>query len=350
MKIPHFLKPTKKKVIIFIVLVILGFAGFNFLTSKKQAPLQFAEVKRGDIRSIVSSSGNLTGKTTVNLKFKSSGKLAYINVSAGDTVRKYQSIAGLDIQDLKITLQQAYNTLRDKEAIKDKAEDDVKGHDKDETFAQKVTRTTAEVAKDNAYDNVKAAQKAIADANIISPIAGIVTQAIQSSGQIVSTSDLIAQIVDTSSIFFDTEVDESDISSIAIGQNANITLDSYPDKIFKGTVDKIIPQTKITSSGATVINVRIKLENPDLTFVNELSGQSEIITKISSNVLTVPLEAIREDKSVVVKIGKKFEAIKVTTGITSDADIEITSGLKGDEKVLLNPPSPETNLNTFSPS
>lgn len=345
MKVPHFFKPTKKKVTIFTVLVILGFIVFNFLTPKKQAPLQFTEVKRQDIRSIVSSSGNLTGKTIANLKFKSSGKLAYINVVAGDTVSKYQSIAGLDTQDLNITLQQAYNTLRDKEALKDKAEDDVKGHDEDETFAQKVTRTTAEVAKDNAYDNVKAAQKAITDAYIISPIAGIVTQAIQTPGQTVSTSDVIAQIVDITSIFFDTEVDEADISKIAVGQPAEITLDAYPGKIFKGVVNQILPQTKSTSSGASVVTVRIIMDNPEIVFVNGLSGEASIIYQTSLNTLTIPQEALRDDNTVIIQTNNKFEERKVEIGISSETDVEIKSGLSAREKALLSPPPPGAKLN-----
>src|SRR3989344_5406647 len=115
MKIPHLLKPSKKKIIILIILLILGFLTFNSFTKPKAQVLQFSEVKRQDISSIVSSSGNLTGKTLVDLKFGTSGKLAYINVGVGDTVSKNQVIAGLDVQDLNIALQQAYNTLRDKE-------------------------------------------------------------------------------------------------------------------------------------------------------------------------------------------------------------------------------------------
>ena len=108
MRILKIFRPSKKKVIILAVLaaaLILGFIFFN--GPKKSAPLQFAEVKRQDIKSVVSSSGSLTGTSIANLKFKSGGKLAYINVKPGDWVEKYQTVAGLDTRDLSITLQQA---------------------------------------------------------------------------------------------------------------------------------------------------------------------------------------------------------------------------------------------------
>ena len=346
MKIPGIFKPSKRKIIItIIVLILFSAAGFKLFGGKKQAPIQFAAVKRQDIKSIVSSSGNLTGKSVANLKFKSSGKLAYVNIKVGDPVKENDVIAGLDTQDLKIALQQAFNTYRDKQAIAEKAEDDVKDHSKDESFAQKVTRTTAQSARDSAFDSVKAAQRTFQDAVITAPFFGVVTQAIEVSGQTVSSTDLIAQIVDFSSIYFDTDVDEADIFKVAVGAPAEVTLDAYPGEVFKGKVDQIKPQTKVTSSGATVVTVRIILDSPKIVFVNGLSGESSIISATSLKTLTIPQEALRDDKSVVVKSGKKLEAKKVETGISSDTEVEIKSGLNEGEQILLNPPPPSTKLN-----
>lgn len=334
------MKLLRKKVLIpgLVILILVGF--FIYRTQvNKQAKLQFAQVKKQDIRSIVSSSGSLTGEKQANLKFKSAGKLAYLNVKAGDTVSAADVIAGLDTQQLSIDLQQAQNTLRDKQAAVEKTLDDVKGHDKDETFAQKKDRTTAEVARDNAYDAVRAAQRAFQDAVIISPISGLVTQASPVAGQTVSTSDLIAQVVDTSQIYFDTDVDEADIGQVKLGQGAEVSLDAYPNKTFKGTVNQILPQTKTTSSGATVVTVRIKIINPPTPFVNGLSGQSAIIVSEVKNVLTIPQEALRDDNTVVEQINNQLTVKKVTAGIKSDTDVEIKEGLNENESVVLNPPT-----------
>lgn len=335
--------PKKYFLIGVIVVAILGF--FLLRPKENQQRFQFTQVKRQDIKSTVSSSGTLSGKDVANLKFKSSGKLAYLNIKAGDTVSKWDLIAGLDTQDLSIKLAQAQNTLRDKQAIVDKTLDDVKDHAKDETYAQRKDRTTAEAARDNAFDAVKEAQRAFSDAVIYSPLSGLATQTSGVPAQTVSSSDLIAQVVDTSQVTFNTDIDEADIGKISVGQQAEVTLDAFEGETFQGLVDQIIPQTKTTSSGATVVTVKIILSQAPKTFINGLSGQASIILSESKNALTIPLEALREDGSVFVSDGQSLKPVKVTVGIRSDTDVEIKEGLNENDKVLLNPPSTGNNLN-----
>lgn len=341
MRLPHVLKPGNRKIIILsaVIILILAIFVFNFFAPRKQGSLQFTNVIRQDIKETVTSSGTLTGKKVVNLKFQSAGRLAYINVKAGDRVFAYQTIAGLDSKLLSIDLQQAQNTLRDKQAAAEKVEDDVKDHSKDETYAQRSTRTTAQVARDNAYDDVKAAQQALLDAHIYTPIGGIVTQAPQTPGQYVSSSDLIAQVADISAIYFDSEVDETEISKISLGQKAEITLDAFGEKVFTGTVDQIIPQVKTTSSGATIVPVKIKLDSTEVTFINGLSGQASIVVKMAQNILTLPQEALWDDNTVFIQKNGSISPAKVIPGIYSDTFVEIKEGLIGEEKVLLNPTS-----------
>ncbi len=318
--------------------MVVAFLVFNNFTKPKEEALQFAEVKKQDISSTVSSSGTLSGKNVVDLKFKSGGKLSYINAKVGDTVFKGQVIAGLDTQQLSIELQQAQNTLRDKQALVDKALDEVKDHSADETFSQRVTRTSAEVARDNAVDNVKAAQRAFQDAVIFSPSTGLITQASVVPGQIVG-SEAIVQVVDFSQIIFDADIDEADIAKISLGQKAQVTLDAYPGKVLEGEVIEIIPQTKTISSGATVILIKINLGKPTITPIKGLSGQASIILSEAKNALTIPLEALRDDDSVVVQTNQGLKAQKVTPGIKSDTEIEIKEGLSENETILLNPPA-----------
>lgn len=343
MRILKFLKLSKKKAIILAVLIIIGFLGFYFSGQKKQTPLQFTQVKRQDIRSSISASGTLTGQDTANLKFKGSGKIAFINVKAGDKVWQSQVLAGLDAQDLSIALQQAQNTFVAKDAAAKRVEDDVKNHDKDETFLQKETRTAAQTVRDNAFDSVKAAEKNLQDAFVVSPINGIVTQVNFIPGQI--AGDNVLQVVDTSGIYFDSEVDEADISKPALNQKAEVILDAYSDKTFIGIVSQIQPQTTTTSTGATVIVVRIKLDDPKITFISGLSGQASIITSEAQNVLTIPQEAVRDDNTIYLS---DLKPKKVVQGIKSDIDVEIKEGLKENERVLLNPPASSLGLQNRS--
>lgn len=328
--------PGKYKIIGLVVIIVLGF--FIFSGNKKSTPLQFASVKKQDIQQEIVGAGTLTGKNSIGLRFKTGGKLAYLSVDVGDKVDRGQVLAGLDTEDLNINLREAQNTLRDKRAIVDKIHDDLKDIGASETYAQRQTRTTAEVAQDNAYEGFLRAQKALRDSVLYSPTSGVVTQALNMAGQIVSSSDTVIQVVDTSEIYFDTDIDETDIGKIKTGLPAKITLDSYPDTVYEGSIVQIQPQTKTTSSGATVITVRIKLETPS-DFINGLSGEASIILKSVKNALTIPLEALRDDNTVFVQSDKNnLKPVKVTTGISSDTDIEIAKNLKEGDRVLLNPP------------
>lgn len=347
MKIKKFLKLTKRKIALGIVILIAGFLFFPQITKSNQPPLQFAQVEREDIESAVSSSGTLTGQNSAVLKFKSGGRLAYINVKPGDKVFAGQVIAGLDTQDLSIALQQARNTLTEKQATLDKIHDEVKGHDADETFTQRQTRTVAEVAANNAYDGVKAAERDFQDVVIIAPINGLVTQAVSLSGVNVSSGDVIAQVVDNSRLVFETDVDEADIINVVLGQKALISFDAYPDKVFEGEVSEIQPQIKTTSSGANVVSVKIKMSG-DIVFINGLSGQAQIITASQKSALTIPQEALRDDNSVVLRANNELKSQKVEAGIKSDTHVEIKSGLNENDRILLNPPSAGTVLHQAS--
>lgn len=339
-----------KKVWIPILITLISLVGWMIFSPKSDINNpQLVEVKKGTIKATVSASGVLTGQDSVDLHFKSSGKLVYLGAKVGDKVYRGKTLASLDTQELQIALQQAQNTLADKDAAAKKIEDDVKDHTKDESFTQKMQRTAAQAARDSAYDSVKSAQRAFQDAVITSPIEGIITQTPILTGQFVSSSDTIVQIVNwIGGVYFNTEVDEADIAKISVGQPVDITLNAYEDKIFTGKVDEILPQTKTTSSGATIVTVRVKLEQAPDQLIANLNGQASIIITQVDNALGVPQEAVINDDQVVVQTVSGLETRIVKTGIKSDTDIEIVEGLNEHDQVLTNPAIFVTPVNNRS--
>lgn len=330
--------PKKIWITTILILLILGF----FIWPKpnpKETP-KYAKAEITNLEKLVTASGILTGKNTVSLKFKIGGKINYLPVKNGDSVNKGQTIASLDTQDLSIALQQARNTLRDKQAIVAKILDDVKNSDKDETFTQAQTRTTAEVTRDNAYDSVKAAERNFQDAVLTSPISGNITKLPVDLGTVVTAGEQVAEIVDFSEIIFEVDLDEYDISKIKIGTPTRISLNSYPDKVFNGTVTEISKATRTTTSGATVIPVKIKVGSSDLQLIQGLNGQADIIISSNPNVLAIPVDALRQDNTVLVKTNQGFGIQPVTTGDSNDSQIEIKSGLQAGDQVMMNPPLP----------
>ncbi len=344
--IRNLFKIRKRYLIAFILLVIISL--FIFQRTRAQKPLELATVQKQTLRQVVSSSGSITGTNTANLKFLSSGKLSFVNVKVGDQVIKDQEIAGLDTQQLSINLQQSQNTLKSSQATVEKVLDDIHLYQygnggfgnvgtPSETETQRQSRVAAETARDNAVDSVKLAQRAFQDATISSPIDGIITSQNPLPGQVVSPADTIAQVVDLTEIIFAADVDEADISKVGVGQRAEITLDAYGDRIFKGFVEEVVPQTKTASNGGTVVTVKIKLNAQDIKQIAGLNGQAIIIQNERSNILTIPLDAFGSESQVVVKTPLGLQIRKIKTDFTSDTDIEVTEGLQEGDQVLLNP-------------
>lgn len=339
----HLFKPSWKK--FFLLLLILAIAGggywYYYSQNANKEQIKTTFVKKSDVKETVSGSGVLAGKDQATLKFVAAGKLAFVNVKQGDKVTKGQAIAGLDTQELAIRLQQARNTYLAKDATAKRAEDEIKGNDTDENFEQKELRVLAQVDRDNAYDSMRQAQRAFQDTVINSPITGIVIKSDYLPGQNVTAADTIAEIVDNSEMYLDAEVDEADIGKVKLGTTAEVTLNSYPDQVFQGTVTQITPNTQKTDTGATVVVVKIKLDDPSILFVANINGQAEILTQESNNVLVIPTEALVEEKFVFVKAGESYNKTEIQTGLTSDIEIEVKSGLTEGQEVVTNPAAVE---------
>lgn len=337
----------KKVAAIVIILLLTGIGGFIY-HSKKQQPAETVIVKKSDLKSTVSASGVLDGKNNANLKFKSSGKLVYMGVKSGDQVSAGQLLANLDTRDLSIALQQAKNNLRDKQALVDKTVDDIHlfqyGNGgfsnvgtSSETQTQRSTRTTSEVARDNAVDSMKAAQLTFDSAIITSPFDGLVITADFLPGQVVTTTDTIVKLVDWSVIYFDADIDESDLGKVLLNQKAEVTLNSYGDRVFNGTVEQILPQSKTTSTGSTVVTVRINLGNPSINLIAGLNGQATIINAEAKNVLVIPQESVKDNNTIQLQTDKGIKTVEIKTGLSSDTNIEVKEGLEEGDEIIKNP-------------
>lgn len=333
----------KRLTILLLVILILG---WRFIATRPtEWKLETTEVARGELVESVSASGEVKADETANLTFQTSGKLAWVGVKEGDRVITGQGIAKLDTLALSVANQQALNNYRDKQALAEKAEDEVKDHAGDETFAQKATRTTAQVARDNAYDSVRAAEQALRLATIISPFDGIVTTANPViPGINVTPATATYVIVNPDSVYFSTDVNEVDIPKVHPGQKVLIHLDAYPDDVFEGFAEKIGFQSATTSTGATAYKVRVGLpKNTDLRFKVGMNGDAEFTLEIKEDVLLVPATTVIEEKSQtyiwVVDANSRAQKVEVKTDSSSINNIEIVSGLSAGAKVVTRPPA-----------
>lgn len=333
MKLIKGLRRRTKVIGIIVILLVLFLVNHG---NKKPVPVTYQTVSRNNIESTITASGILSGKNVSTLHFNLAGKLNYLGFNNGDTVSKGQEIASLDTTVLNSALQEALNNRRNTQANVDYVHDQVKDHNGDETFSQKAARVAAESVNDSAYDSILAAQKALSDAVIYSPISGIiVAQDDLSTGQNVTPTNTIAKIVDFSSKVFEATVDESDIGSVKVGQSATITLNAYGDKEFKGNVIEVQAATQTDSTGSITVTVKIELNDSEISNIYGLNGQATIITNSKQNTLTISQDALIDDTHIYIKGSNgKPEKQEITTGIKSDTEVEILSGLNEGQEVV----------------
>lgn len=325
------LKVNKKKIIVAIatLLVVGSFLAFK-ARSKKE--LSTTTVQKGTVKEELVLSGTVKAEKDALLNFPTSGKIVWVGVVEGQKVYRGQGLTSLDKTVLNTIYQQALNTYKEKQAAAEKVEDDVKGHSGDETFAQKSTRTTAQVARDNAYDSVIASEYNLRNATLVAPFNGVIASLTFPNPWVnVSAADTQIEIVDPASIYFEVEADQTEVVSLKNGQEATILLDAFSSEEYIGKVTFVGLTPKIGEAG-TVYKVKVKFENPqalNLLARIGMTGDARFILSQKENVLTVPSQFVNSDKTGrFVYLGKKRSKTPVDVGIEGEEKTEILKGVK----------------------
>lgn len=334
---------TKRKVI--IVLMLLAIMAWGLAARKKETPQQqIVSVERGKLVESISASGEVKAQETAELSFQTSGKIAWIGPKEGDSVFKGQVLSSLDTIKQNADLQRARSDLRSAEATLERVLDEVKDHDADETFEQKETRTSAEVAKDKAFEAVIKAEKDLSEASLISPLSGIVANVADGvvPGVNVSPATNIFTIVNPHSVYFEVEVNELDVPRISIGQTVQIEIDAYPDIEIESKVFNIDFANSITSTGGTAYKVKVDLpKNDGLKYRLGMGGDAEFIIDIKEEALLISIAAVVEgtDSNFVWLVGEdgRIKKREVEIGTSSIDEVEILSGLVEGDRIISQP-------------
>ncbi|MBQ2695793.1 MAG: HlyD family efflux transporter periplasmic adaptor subunit [Clostridia bacterium] len=211
------------------------------------------------------------------------------------------------------------------------------------------TRQNSEISLRDSQLTVDNYNKQLEDYQITAPISGTVLKKTSKAGDTLDNTNasvVMAVIADMSTIVFEMNVDELDISKIKVGQQVDITADAIEGRTYNGYVD-YVSVVGTTQNGVTTYPITIVVEQPE-GLIPGMNVSAEIAVASCENVLRVPVTAVNRGNFVYVKGQKKggdavpkgmenmipegFSAVKVETGL-HDADyIEIRSGLsEGDE-------------------
>lgn len=242
-------------------------------------------------------------------------------------------MATLDRERFEIALRQAQQDVIATDAVLAKVYDDISKASGVETFDNRIKRTSAEAAKNKAFDAQKLAERNLADTVILAPISGVVTQVKINAGEDVMQTNELFKIEGAGDAQFVVEVDETEIGRVKLGQKAQVKLDAYSDEPVDSKVIFIGPETITTATGATAFEVKLPLP-VDSKYRFGMNGEATIEVERLDDMLVVPVEAVIEDKYVYVKKRDNFEKREVKVGVTTDTEAQILSAVNSGEVVM----------------
>lgn len=336
---------TRRNIFVLLAILAFLFAGFRAYSSysnSKKSAYEVVEVKKTTITQNVTASGEIKSEEEVELKFPVSGKLANLAVKKNDQVKKWGYIGSLDKQELQKEIDK---DLRDYSKTRWDFEEANKVTYKDKV----ITDTIRRVLDKNQFDldkavlDVEIADFAKKNADLYSPIDGVITKVHTHEGtSVVAGTTSIVTIVDPNKMAFIAKIGEADIADVVIDQEAEVSLDAFEGRKFRGRVSEVdYAATTSTNGGGKTYQVKIIIN--DLSRVKlDMSGDVEIATVSHPDVLSIPKVAVQEKNSkkyVEILEGKDIKQKEITTGIKGAGGvIEILSGLNEGEKVIISAP------------
>jgi HlyD family secretion protein len=333
---------TTKKVLIGSVIVVLigGTVYANYAFKRNSgAEVTTERVEKRDLQAIVSASGKIQARKTVQISAETSGKVVNLAVQEGDLVKAGQPLLQIDprtletmVENREASLSTARATLEETKSQVQSAKVQLKQAQDD--FARQSGLWKSGLTTKDAYDRaantlasmqtsvaqaeqsvqtqeerIKAEQANVASARydlskvrIVAPISGLVTSRNIEEGETAmlgtmnNAGTVLLTIADMSVIQAEIEVDETDIPFVAIGQPAKVTIDALPDKEFSGKVTEVgnspIAATgSTTTTRATNFKVVVVIDGQVPGVRPGFTCTGVITTATRQKVLSVPIQA-----------------------------------------------------------
>jgi HlyD family secretion protein len=410
-------RARRKKQIIYgtIALVVLWIvASVAWSKREKPIPVTTEPAIRKTIVQTVSATGKIQPEVEVKISPEVAGEIIELPVEDGMRVKKGDLLVKIKPDSYKALLEQqeaaisaAKATNLQQKATMMKTEHDFKRAE--DLFKQKLISeqeyNAAEAAQDvakNTYESSlheieraeagsSQARDQLSKTTIYSPIDGTVTilnsklgERLVATGQFVGTE--VMRVADLGHMEARVDVNENDVVNVKIGDKAEIKIDAYGERRFKGTVYQIGNTGKTTGAGTqeevTNFDVKIRIEDHDVVLKPALSCTADIQTNEVKDVVAVPMQAVtirtgdtnlspeeiekkkqkvaqrdkgdnnaefvdgraekaaqKEEREKLAKVvflkkGGKAEMVKVTTGISDDTYTEIKSGIQPGDEVI----------------
>lgn len=351
----------KKSWLIILLAAVLVVGGGYYWYTSSQAETKdnytLGVVQKGDISVTIDATGTIEPVNMVELSATVSGTIQEMLVKQNDEVTKGQQIAIIESKAAQSTLQQAKNTLANKESYYYRMrrlyrEGAVSYQDMDDARLEYL----------NSQADYDKAEADVNDTIVLSPMDGTVIGEPMKEGATVSqglsSQMIIATVADLTSMQIELLVDETDIGEVAVGQGVTFTVDAYQNRTFHGVVEDISKKeysssssSSSSSSTSSVVYYTVYVlinENELEGLYPSMTARAEVLGRVEKDVLLIPITAVRSDNEgsyVYRRAGPNVEKAYIITGISSNTQVEVLSGLsEGDQIVVSGTVSQEKAL------
>ena len=354
------LPPSKRWMIPVAVIVVIAVAGGVMsmrpakpVTPEKVAAPSVMELATADVFAVVARdlrvhlpvSGALTAQQQALVKSKVAGEVRDTPIAEGIRVRRGDIVVRIDTADLQARVGAQEGTLDDARArlaLASKNRENSNELLKQKFISQNALDTSqngvdlATAAVKSASAQLDIARRALDDAQVRSPIDGIISKRYVQVGEKAAPDMALFAVVDLSRLILEALVPASDIPRVQIGQGVRFNVDGFEQRVFTGEVVRINPAAE---TGSRALIVYVAVINADGALKSGMYATGGITLRTAAQVPVVPVAALRssEGVSTVLRInsGKTVEQV-VKTGLRNDAEgmVEITEGLVPGMQVL----------------
>jgi len=378
-----------------LIISTAGYLGFSTTETPEPTPTpQTVAVTTCDVEQTVTAPGNLVNVDQANVHMPATGRLSSVNVRVGDRVREGQILAELDpvtttqaqldileaqeeleklqrrrtsldypratddfIKDLRRQVKAAKQSVGDLDDAAKNAEDPtMRAQLLASLAAAKENQTRLEsnlnwytsnpteseiVAADSelalAQAKYDAAKAILESLQIRSPLKGIVFEVSAEGGQTYQGESTLFTIGDPKALEVVANVTEEDYPLISAGQSVEVYFDARPEVTVQGKIDRIIP--KRIEGDRPRYNIYITLNDVPDGLADGMTSDAAITIEERTGVLCLPRSVVRasgvDEVSLKVWANQTVETRTVTIGLRGDSDVEILSGLREGEQVII---------------
>jgi HlyD family secretion protein len=336
--------------ILAVVLILAAIGAAIYIYKGKAAPIQVGptvQVERGDISSMVSATGTISPVNLVDVSSKITGLIKEVKVKENDQVTVGEVLLILDDTHLQALVAQAQARLANATGIYERTQR-LEAIGAVTTQALDTSRSDHSVAQAAYEDAVSQLNDTVIRSPINGQVIGKPTPAGQAVAPGVSTPMVLLTVADMSKMQIETQVDESDIGKIQVGQKVTFTVDAYPTKTFSGVVSNVSQKATVVSN-VVYYKVLVDVDAAENLLKPTMTARVSIHVAERKNTLIVPLAAVKSNNNgqyVVAVKNNNTENMPVTTGIAGDSKIEIVSGLAEGDEILASSAKTQTTKST----